>query len=194
MRIRKHWPGALIFLLSISQYACGNDAKSAQLLDAAADSSGDSGSKSNDGIRGSADTSVSNGGSGGSQDVPGNNNGASGASGIEPDAAAKTPGDESDASKKPDWAGCPGKQPEQEGDCGDKAGTVCTYGEISCICQEAQWVCSGPQGALDAGESTESDGDKKEDAGGPKRGPWSDGGTMGSRHNGDESGRSKDGG
>jgi hypothetical protein len=91
--------------------------------------------------------------------------GEAGTDGVLADAGEQAPGEqgekgeESGDSKKPSWAGCPGKQPKPGGDCSKEDGVPCIYGEISCTCVDALWVCSGPDGILDAGTETESGGD-----------------------------------
>lgn len=50
--------------------------------------------------------------------------------------------EESDNSKKPSWAGCPGKQPKEDGDCEEKEGLECIYDGATCICVQALWQCT----------------------------------------------------
>jgi hypothetical protein len=124
--------------------------------------------------------------------------GQAGTTAVASDGGKEESGEDS---KKPSWAGCPGKQPKPSADCSAEMTNTCYYGDVSCVCKEELWVCTDANGvqvtddsASGSQENGQSGGGNKRDAGGGKRGSQSDAGGSGSQKGGNSSRGAKNGG
>ncbi|MBN1655852.1 MAG: hypothetical protein JXA30_18950 [Deltaproteobacteria bacterium] len=203
-----------LFLLSVFLFACGDRDRIGVWLDATVEASVNSPGSAGISGYGSAGTSSAASTTGesalptGAAGINSENNAInatadaaivmdnseSGAGTVALDAAEQEAGE---SSRKPDWAGCPGRQPEPEKECHIEPDIVCTYGDITCSCQALFWVCSETQIVLDAGDTalaTDSEASTEQEGEGPKNGPRSEGGTRGPQRGSREAGGSKDGG
>lgn len=125
---------------------------------------------------------TSDGGTDATDDVPAD---VPNTDGVQPEGQAGTPSVGPDSgpgqeegsgeeSKKPSWAGCPGRQPKVGADCSAEMTNTCYYGDVTCVCEQELWVCTDANG-VPVSEEDES-GNGRSDAGGVRRGRQSDAG------------------